>query len=295
MKRPIEALCAACGKTFPHPIRAQGGGRYSKYCSPACRSRDWARGNSASRKATITKYENRPENKERKAVAARSRYLRKYGWNEADFQTQLVRQKNSCAGCHTPLDDRTARIDHDHTTGRVRGLLCDSCNWGLGHLKDDPAILRRLMAYLDRDISQTMVYLIGALKNQRIPDVGNLLRGEGYDVMDEWFTPGELADVNWQEYERRRGRTYQEALRGRAATNIFLFDRSYLDASDIVVLVMPAGKSAMLELGYAKGRGKKTAIFLDGSDPDRYDIMPNFADKVFMTEADLVAGLRDWR
>jgi len=246
-----------------------------------------------------------PEEKKAKARKRQAKYrarhperntdaVRKYrhGWSAQDVEKQLARQQNSCAGCLTPIN-KSAHLDHDHATGKIRGLLCKSCNWGLGQLKDNPATLRRLMAYLDRNPEQTFVYLIGALKNQRIPDIGNLLRGQGYDVMDEWFTPGEMADLNWQEYSRRRGLSYQEALRGRAAQNIFLFDRSYIDMADVVVLAMPAGKSAMLELGYAKGRGKKTVLFLDGQDPDRYDIMPNFADLICKTESELLWSLRE--
>lgn len=148
------------------------------------------------------------------------------------------------------------------------------------------------MAYLDRDIDKTLLYLTGTLKNPRVPEIGIALRAEGFDVMDEWFTPGEHADENWQAYEKLRGRTYQEALQGRAATNIYLFDRAYLDLSDIVVLVMPVGKSAMLELGYAAGRGKHTYILLDGVDPERYDIMPGMAEKVFFSLGDLIKYLR---
>jgi hypothetical protein len=152
------------------------------------------------------------------------------------------------------------------------------------------------MAYLDHKRTRLNVYLIGALKNERIPTIGNTLRDRNFDVMDEWYTPGPLADENWQAYERLRKRSYHEALRGRAATNIFLFDRSYLDHCDAAVLVMPAGKSAMIELGYAKGRGKTTYILLDGKDPDRYDIMPGFADKIVSTVSELeveLVSLRD--
>jgi hypothetical protein len=134
---------------------------------------------------------------------------------------------------------------------------------------------------------------MGALKNElRIPEIGNELRLDGYDVMDEWVTPGEHADENWQRYEKIRGRTYKEALKGRAATNIFLFDRSYIDVFDVGVLVLPCGKSAFLELGYAKGRGKKTFILLDGQEPTRFDIMPNFADKVCYDLDELKAELK---
>lgn len=277
MERPTETLCV-CGKVFQQPQRSQGGGKRTIYCSAKCRSREWARGNPKKRKATILKYEKTPENLEAKSKRQRNYTLKKYGWTEAQFQHQLKRQNYACYGCLAQIDEKSARIDHSHKTGKVRGLLCDNCNWVLGHAYDEPGTLRRLMAYLDHRIDKTNIYIIGALKNTRIPDIGNVLRSEGYDVMDEWFTPGELADTNWQEYERKRGRSYAEAIRGRAATNIFWFDRSYIDHSDIVIMVAPAGKSAMIELGYAKGRGKTTIIFLDGEDPERYDIMPGFAD-----------------
>jgi nucleoside 2-deoxyribosyltransferase len=148
------------------------------------------------------------------------------------------------------------------------------------------------MAYLDRDPTKTLVYLGGALKNPRIPEIGNALRRIGLDAMDEWWTPGEHADTNWQAYEGLRGRSYKEALRGRAATNTFLFDKAYIDLCDVFVLVMPAGKSSMLELGYAAGLGKQTILFLDGVEPERYDIMPNAAYKVLNTLEELINELR---
>jgi Recombination endonuclease VII len=292
--RPVQARCPVCGDTFAHPQRPQGGGRRSIYCSPKCRSKDWARGHGASRTATITKYDSRPENKEAKRRRSKVQKFRKYGWTEADFQHQLRRQGGACYGCLAKIDDLTACIDHDHATGRVRGLLCQSCNWGLGHLNDDPTTLRRLMAYLDYKREQPCIYVVGALKNERIPDIGNRLRACGFDVMDEWFAAGERADISWQAYEGRRGRTYTEALRGRTATNVFLFDRVHIDMADAAILVMPAGKSGHLELGYAKGRGKYTAILLDeGHEQEKYEVMPNFADAVFETEDALVSALQE--
>lgn len=214
--------------------------------------------------------------------------FKKCGWTAEQVQRQLARQSHACYGCLVPLTIASCHVDHDHKTTRVRGLLCGSCNRALGSVADSPATLRRLMAYLDHRIDETCVYLAGALKNPRIPEIGNVLRAAGLDVMDEWITPGEHADTNWQAYEKLRGRSYKEALRGRAATNVFLFDRSYIDHCDILVLVLPAGKSGMLELGYAKGRGKRTVLFLDGQDPDRFDVMPSIADEVVHTVQKLV-------
>lgn len=292
--RPVEGKCLVCGKLYKIGPRHQGGGKRKKYCSHTCCAKAWNLKNRAKRKAIITKYEAVPENKMKKRRANRIRKFRiKYNWTEQEFLDELARQNYSCYGCLTLINEETARVDHCHKKNKVRGLLCDRCNWALGHAKDSAEILRRLMSYLDHDRTKTNVYVIGALKNTRIPEIGNRLRSEGYDVMDEWFTPGEFADTNWQNYEKQRGRSYKEALRGRAATNIFLFDRTYLDLSDKVILVMPAGKSAMIELGYAKGRGKDTYILLDGQDPDRYDIMPNFADHVVITEDDLVEELKN--
>lgn len=284
------SVCPVCHIQFEQPIRKQGGGRLSIYCSHKCGALDWARGNGGKRKASVQKYANKEEVKLKRKQYARNKLLQQYSWNEIDFNKQLQRQHYACYGCASSLDSTTAKIDHNHKTGEVRGLLCNTCNLLLGAVDDNPMTLRRLIAYLDYKIKKTCVYLIGSLQNKRVIDIGNLLRHEGYDVMDEWIAPGEMADIRWQEYEQSRGRTYVEALRGRHATDVFMFDRAYLDHCDIAIAVMPAGKSAMLELGYSKGRGKLTCIFLDGVEPDRYDIMPNFADYMALTEQTLL----DW-
>lgn len=140
-------------------------------------------------------------------------------------------------------------------------------------------------------MSQPSVYLIGSLRNPKVTELGNRLRAQGFDVFDDWASPGPETDTFWLEYEKARGRTYTEALQGHHAKEVFQFDKRHLDRCDVAVLVLPAGKSAHLELGYTIGKGKRGYILLDG-EPERYDIMYQFATGIFTKEEDLVVALK---
>ena len=76
-----------------------------------------------------------------------------YGLTDLQFQTMMLVQCGTCAVCSEIFESETRGkepcVDHDHETGRVRGLLCHSCNKGIGHLKDSSEILMAAMAYLD--------------------------------------------------------------------------------------------------------------------------------------------------
>jgi len=67
-------------------------------------------------------------------------------WEE--HQAMLEAQQGRCAICERPMDQ--PHVDHCHDTGKVRGLLCSSCNNGLGRFADDPARLRAAATYLER-------------------------------------------------------------------------------------------------------------------------------------------------
>lgn len=134
------------------------------------------------------------------------------------------------------------------------------------------------------------IYLIGSLRSPTVPEIGNRLRGEGYDVFDDWHAAGPIADDSWQEYENIRGHTYIEALQGYAAKHVFAFDLFHLNRADAGVLVMPAGKSGHLELGFLAGKGKKTYILFNEV-PERYDVMYQFAEGVFFDYSDLETAL----
>lgn len=137
---------------------------------------------------------------------------------------------------------------------------------------------------------KTNVYVIGALKNENIPVIANKIRKLGYDVFDDWYSAGPEADDYFNDYRQKRGMNYKDALNSFAAKHIFNFDKSHLDRSDIVILVMPAGKSGHLELGYAIGKGKKGYILFD-KEPERLDQMHQFADEIFLNETDLLKKL----
>jgi len=72
--------------------------------------------------------------------------LSKYNLTEMDYVAMVERQSNLCAICGAYM--KSTNIDHDHKTGRVRGLLCYKCNVGLGFFSDNPEFLENAAAYL---------------------------------------------------------------------------------------------------------------------------------------------------
>lgn len=127
------------------------------------------------------------------------------------------------------------------------------------------------------------VYIIGSLRNEHIQVIAEQIRKEtGYEVFDDWMAAGPEADDYWKSYEVHRGRSYSEALDGYAAKHVFDFDVHHLNESDAAVLVLPAGRSGHLELGYMAGRNRRTYILLDQGyvNEGRFDVMYRFADLV---------------
>jgi len=135
------------------------------------------------------------------------------------------------------------------------------------------------------------VYLIGSLRNVEVPNTAKFIReAVGCEVFDDWHCAGPEADDYWQKYEKARGHSFDEALYGHAAQHVFNYDKSHLDSSDVGVLMLPAGKSGHLEAGYLIGQHKP--VYIIGPEPERFDVMYNFA-KRFLTDLnELCAALR---
>ena len=125
-----------------------------------------------------------------------------------------------------------------------------------------------------------MIYVIGSLRNPKIPEVSAALREHGFEVFDDWYAAGPHADDSWRDYEQARGHSLQRALRGYAARHVFDHDKFHLSRSHGGVMVMPAGKSAHLELGYLSGQGRPVWTLFD-AEPDRYDVMSQFSSCCF--------------
>lgn len=92
----------------------------------------------------------RQKNPARYAAYQRKNHLKmKYGLTLAAYEAMLARQAGACAICRDSVPAGVKlHVDHDHATGAVRGLLCASCNLGLGKFKDSRRVIAMAFTYL---------------------------------------------------------------------------------------------------------------------------------------------------
>ena len=142
--------CSRCGETkilddFPkHKQCRDGHIGVCKLCRYDGRKK-WLKNGGNKRDAAIArKYRTTRKGKE-------SRLMREYGLSSAEWQILFDEQKGKCLICDTHQADlkQTLNVDHCHTTGRVRGLLCGPCNQALGIMRDDRNIVLRRVKYID--------------------------------------------------------------------------------------------------------------------------------------------------
>lgn|SRR3990167_3683409 len=143
-----------------------GGKRYiiSRKClkCSVCQTKAWRKANpAATSEHTKTWQRQNPEKKaaiykawckanpERvNVLSLRAQRKANYGITEAQYQALIISQNNCCLICKLPAGDKTLHIDHCHATGKIRGLLCNHCNTGLGRFKDNIELLKAAIKYL---------------------------------------------------------------------------------------------------------------------------------------------------
>lgn len=84
---------------------------------------------------------------------------KKYGLTKEDYKKLWQTQKGCCKICEESFNEFVRpHVDHSHSTGKVRSLLCGACNKGLGHFKDNPDLLLLacdyLLDFMDIDIKE---------------------------------------------------------------------------------------------------------------------------------------------
>lgn len=127
--RKVTKECKNCSKQFEALMIKVRQGK-GLYCSRECYSEHRA----------STK-------KDKKYLDRMHQKKHKYGLTESEYLDMFDEQGNKCAICSTSFDEVRACVDHSHETGKVRGLLCDKCNKGLGHFNDDPELLSKAIKY----------------------------------------------------------------------------------------------------------------------------------------------------
>lgn len=75
--------------------------------------------------------------------------LKSYNLTLSEYNKMCESQKNLCAICLNISQKKRLAVDHNHETGKIRGLLCEACNQTLGKMKENPETLRRAATYLE--------------------------------------------------------------------------------------------------------------------------------------------------
>ncbi len=132
--------CKACNLRQKHERYVRDPGR------EIARVQKWRDENPERYAAYRTAYRQRPARK----LADRAGHLkRKFGLTPDEYAAKLEWQHGVCLICQQrPADGQVLDIDHDHRTGRPRGLLCRNCNQGLGQFREDPFLLAAAAGYL---------------------------------------------------------------------------------------------------------------------------------------------------
>ena len=129
-------ICKHCNKEFISKSGSQ------KYCCRLCGRKHYRINNKEKLDKYNKEYRIKNPNKKREYDLKKNYNISKETFDEIFIHIQ----KRKCMICGKPLEKY--HVDHNHKTNEFRGLLCPSCNWGLGNFKDNPLNLIRAAKYL---------------------------------------------------------------------------------------------------------------------------------------------------
>jgi len=136
MKKTNLCSCCKIPKTKENTSVNKNRG-FHAYCKLCDKAR-------ASKYYYANKHTQRSKNTYRKG---RLKYT--YNITPEEYEKMFIQQKGCCAICINPCEqNKHLYIDHCHVTGKIRGLLCNNCNLGIGNLKHDISILQNAIKYL---------------------------------------------------------------------------------------------------------------------------------------------------
>ena len=159
-------VCGSTGPFYKNKAKPDGLSSYCQVCAKRMHD-DWKAKNPEKMKSANAQWRADNVDKHRakarqwhkknpvaSAAAERRARFKKYGLLPEDFDALFTLQGGRCLICEAPMEragngGECAAVDHDHDTGTIRGILHNRCNLGLGHFKDDPALLRKAAQYLE--------------------------------------------------------------------------------------------------------------------------------------------------
>lgn len=140
MKSSIDVICKGCNNTFSTANKKR------KFCSKTCYHFHWYRqpGKKLEKYNQSIKW-----HKENPVLAVDKQLRHKYGISLDKFLEMSASQDHKCKICLLPCSVKPKlSVDHCHGTGKIRGLLCDRCNKGLGSFRDNEQSLVNAANYL---------------------------------------------------------------------------------------------------------------------------------------------------
>jgi hypothetical protein len=128
-------------------FRARAKARYPQVREAnIARARKWREDNLERFQANQRRMRNTPEGKLRQRAG---HLKRKFGITMEQYNAMLEAQGGGCFICgRPPREDISLHVDHNHSTGKVRGILCFRCNNSLADLQEDPALLMKAAGYV---------------------------------------------------------------------------------------------------------------------------------------------------